>query len=512
MTADDRAGKATFRVKTHNFRNPTRDASVSIELDTDQNPATGGHNGGRGGIEYRVFVSGKREAASLARWDGTEWEWLDYSTVRLESWSYGPEITLDLREIGNPQAFNFRVGAWGEGRSGDIAPGRGTWTYRVGSATTPPPPERDTTVFEPRDIYDRPSRSYSPGRIVVHYVTTGPDAPSLADYDYDSVPDYVEEIARVADEALARFERLGFRPPSPDRHGPDARVDIYLKTPDGVDYKGRAWAGSAFSFYWGDGGYAFVKPDSYGPVADHVRQAVVHELFHLVQYAYVPRTMPCWVGEGTAGVFEVTAYPVAGGRAEERTEDWLEQPWKPLPQATYDDDKKFCYAALAWFGFLHERDPGLIPAYFELLSAGGDPVKALDEATRRRGLGEAGSLYAQFAAAMWNHGHTVYTWRTVYPSGEIGATDYWGVQPLAAHYIPVESSYGCLVGLRVEGQVAALLVVDGRLAAPAETANGEVTFIENICLSGYALSDNVMLIVTSAGTEQASYRIVHRSE
>ena len=351
---------------------------------------------------------------------------------------------------------------------------------------------------------------YSPGRAIVHYVSAGADAPSLADSDRDGTPDYVERIAEAAELSLDRFASLGFRPPSPDHTGPDARVDIYIKDIDGDG----DWAAEAFSFARRDGGYAIVEPDLRGLAA-----TVAHELFHLVQFAYLPRGFPaCWAAEGTASAAESMVYP-ARDRSD-RDEDWLEQPWLPLAQATLGDtyeESSFCYAGQAWFEFLHERDPGLLPAYFELLagSHGLKTVSLLDTATRQRGLGPAGRLYAQFAAAMWNHGHTVYTWATVHPAGPAVTTDYSVVHPLAAHYISVESAYECRVGLRVEGDpVEALLVVDGRLATPAETADGEVTFIEDICSSGGVPSSNVMLIVTSdtnAGPLPAYYQVFHGS-
>ena len=488
----------TIRVEIPNTEYLRPDVSLSFYLDTDQDFDT----------DYSIRIDGAQRDVALYT-SGSVTQKLDVPVAA--PWRFGPTITLELRDIGSPAGFIFKVVAYGKGNNSgrDSAPPVRPGSYQVGSATPPLPPSGP--VFTARDIYDQPSHTHSPGSVVVHYVTTGPDAPPLADYDYNSVPDYVEEIARAADAALERFEQIGFRPPSPDRAGPDARVDVYVK-----DIDKDKTAGLAFSFYRRDGGYAIVdvEPERSGSVTDANRQTVAHEMFHLVQFAYVPRAMPCWVGEGTAEAAETMVYPDGDFRAPNwRTEAWLEQPWRPLTDGIRDGDREFCYAGRAWFQFLHERDSGLLRAYFELLSAGGGGVKALDQATRGRGLGHAGLLYAQFAAAMWNHGHTVYTWNRIYLDEEIGATDYWTAWPLAAHYIPVESAYDCLVRLTVIGQVEALLVVDGRIVGEYGKAAGEVTFIEDICTSGYGYhpSDDVMLIVTSGGTEAASYRIVHGS-
>src|SRR5919198_916761 len=76
---------------------------------------------------------------------------------------------------------------------------------------------------------------YVTTRAVVHYVTSGPQAPPLTDADGDGYPDYVEEVGAAADNALLYYERHGFKQPLPDTGGPDAKPDIYIDTlPAGV--------------------------------------------------------------------------------------------------------------------------------------------------------------------------------------------------------------------------------------------------------------------------------------
>ena len=144
MVGDDGAGRLTFRLGIPDFEKLAEGVTVNIALDVDQNLATGQRDKEElgDGIEYLIVVDGDSPAAELTRWDGAAWERLD-SPVTL-GWSFGPTVTLYLRDIGNPQAFNFWVGAWMsdslDGRSGDVAPNTGTWNYRVGTATDAPPP------------------------------------------------------------------------------------------------------------------------------------------------------------------------------------------------------------------------------------------------------------------------------------------------------------------------------------------------------------------------------------
>src|SRR6478609_7014699 len=69
------------------------------------------------------------------------------------------------------------------------------------------PPNQVYTDIAPNSLrvfndYATPSRVYSSARSALHYVTDGPDAPSLNDDDGDVVPDYGERVAAAADTAI----------------------------------------------------------------------------------------------------------------------------------------------------------------------------------------------------------------------------------------------------------------------------------------------------------------------
>src|SRR3954464_15359737 len=77
------------------------------------------------------------------------------------------------------------------------------------------PPNQVYTDIAPNALrvfndYATPARAYASVRVVVHYVTRGPDAPPLNDDDGDGVPDYVQRVGEAADGALAYYDRRGF--------------------------------------------------------------------------------------------------------------------------------------------------------------------------------------------------------------------------------------------------------------------------------------------------------------
>ena len=62
---------------------------------------------------------------------------------------------------------------------------------------------------------------YVSAGVVVHYVTTGLDAPPLNDDNGNGVPDYVEEAGAAADTAFAYYAARGFRAPLADGARPE---------------------------------------------------------------------------------------------------------------------------------------------------------------------------------------------------------------------------------------------------------------------------------------------------
>ena len=124
---------------------------------------------------------------------------------------------------------------------------------------------------------------YVGARAVVHYVTTGPDAPPLNDDNDNGYPDYVEQVSLTADTALLYYERHGFKLPLADTAGPDTKPDIYIDDlPAGV-------FGLTLPQTAEGGTFVIVSPrlDSRQKTLGSLPITVAHELFHVVQFSYI---------------------------------------------------------------------------------------------------------------------------------------------------------------------------------------------------------------------------------
>ncbi|MGE3765160.1 MAG: hypothetical protein AB7L94_23065, partial [Kofleriaceae bacterium] len=78
----------------------------------------------------------------------------------------------------------------------------------------------DPPVGGPATAATRPQlvdeATFGVGAILVHYATNGVDVPFGGDANGNDVPDFVEEVATTANDALERFVALGFRRPADD--------------------------------------------------------------------------------------------------------------------------------------------------------------------------------------------------------------------------------------------------------------------------------------------------------
>ena len=67
------------------------------------------------------------------------------------------------------------------------------------------------------------------GEVLVHYASAGIDAVPMTDANGDGIPDFVAEVASVAELAVDRYLALGLRRPLADGAlGGDGRIDVYL--------------------------------------------------------------------------------------------------------------------------------------------------------------------------------------------------------------------------------------------------------------------------------------------
>jgi len=335
------------------------------------------------------------------------------------------------------------------------------------------------------------------GDLLVHYATTGADAPPAADANADGVPDFVESVAQIAEAALDQLGALGFRRPLSDTAiGGDARIDIYLR--DLVSADGSAGTDSCT----GDRcvGYVVAENDyagySYPSVEEGIRSVVPHEIFHLIQNAYAAGQPSSWT-EGSA-VWAVEQLYGAGNSDFERfLPSFLQRSFRPFERAPAGFGDGYAYGAALWPYFLaHRFEPrAVVDAWqacetAEFLAAAGAAVAprgssleaAFIEFTRWNlftGPRAAGGGYPDAAA-----------WPTV-PLEPVatGAARIF-IEGLSARYLPITVGEAPRVTVRPPAglRVAAWLVPDGgTLADGVELEEQDGVHAASVRAGGYTL-------------------------
>jgi hypothetical protein len=360
--------------------------------------------------------------------------------------------------------------------------------------------------------YEAPETVYETADVDVHYVTTGLDAPPLNDDNGNGVPDYVEEIGSAADAALEYYRAHRFLPVPADGAGPDGRPDIYVKHFQDPDLYGLT-IGKANA----EGGtFVLVSPhlDMSPKLArGSVAITVAHELFHVVQFGYLPDgALPAWIAEGSATAASMLVYPAVDDLTyAEYFDEWLAQPWRPLyDERSYCDH---CYGGGIWWAFLMHADPGLLPDYFHRLAAiratgngFGVGAKALDDTMRARGDGSLASFFAAFSVAVYRarlHPETTYS-LTATRTGEARTMPLNG---LSAQYVPIDVPSGAR---RISVDVRTGSSDRPRVTLVLGGASGRVVSGSSATLANGA-EHRVMAVITSTGTEPLLYRIRARS-
>jgi hypothetical protein len=226
------------------------------------------------------------------------------------------------------------------------------------------------SVLEPNAFaiyndFTTPEGQFASRSVVVHYVTSGVNAPPLNDDDGDGVPDYVQRVGEAADTAIAYYRRRGFRLIVPDEGGPDGRPDIYVsRFAAGV-------FGVSFPGPRADGGAFVVVSNMLDPSPERsigsLYGTVAHELFHLTQFSYFADNdpvMPSWVLEGSAAAMENRVYPELDDIAAEiQLRKWFEATDRPVSEQSYG-------AQLLW-GYLDRLCTSILPFYLSNLGTPG---------------------------------------------------------------------------------------------------------------------------------------------
>lgn len=250
------------------------------------------------------------------------------------------------------------------------------------------------------------------GRVRVHYALSGSHAPPAASTRRDGVPDAIAVAAEAGDDALAKFEELGYRAPLSDAASPCASnggsdaLDVYL-----LNF--RAADGQAVSDHCeGEGesprrcaGFVLVDNDfrsgGYASTAEGLRTVVPHELFHLVQHAY-DADVESWWAEGSAQWAAKQVYPELTD-LERFLPEYFKSPWRPLNVPPSGPISGFLYATAIWPVFLHEQlGADVVREVFEALAPElGGVFPATDAVLQARGssLADAFLEFSSFNAA-----------------------------------------------------------------------------------------------------------------
>jgi len=331
------------------------------------------------------------------------------------------------------------------------------------------PPGQAVTVLAPNALqiyndYATPALTYSSRRAVVHYVVSGIDAPPLNDDDSDGIPDYIERVALAADGAIDYYEKRGFTRIASDEAGPDARPDLY------VSRFAPGYFGVAFPAAEARGGAFVVVSNALDPSPEQslgsLYGTVAHELFHLVQFSYFPRTtdpaIPPWVLEGSAAAMEGRVYErIADIVSTLQLRSWFDRSQASLTEQTYGSQ-------LLW-RYLDRRRPRLLPDYLRWLATRRpDESAAAGLAARyRRVSGQPFSAaFARFAA--WIAGEyadRIAPLRTL----EAATRTRGRLRPFSIHFLRISRSAAALQVRVTESRPTVALVYE-RVSAYAGRA------------------------------------------
>jgi hypothetical protein len=358
-------------------------------------------------------------------------------------------------------------------------------------------------------------------RAVVHYVTTGPDAPPLNDDDGNGYPDYVQQVSSAADTALLYYERHGFKLPLPDTAGPDTKPDIYIDSlPAGA-------FGLTFPETAEGGTFVIVSPrlDPRQKTLGSLRITVAHELFHVVQFSYVRSgKLPSWAAEGSATAFSMLVFPQVQDLAMEGYLDgWLYQPWLSL----YDErfGCAHCYGGAWWWQYLARRNPAIVPRYFALLEAAdkrGKPtsvgVAQLDLALRNSHAGTLNDVFPAFSLSLYRQGLPLGAAYSIRASTRPRATSVLAIYGLSTQYVPVHvpaTSRGVVVAVPYGNgpRPQVTLVVGGpkgRRVSPKRFRPGQGSIVSTLFRNERERRE-IVLVVTSGHLNGVKYQLGYAS-
>lgn len=364
---------------------------------------------------------------------------------------------------------------------------------------------------------------YVGAQAVVHYVTTGVDAPPMNDDNGDGTPDYVEAVGAAADQALRYYENAGFKAPLADAAGPNTKPDIYIDAlPPGIF--GLTFAPAAAV----GGPFVLVSPrlDPAQPQAfASLDLTVAHEVAHVIQFSYVVKgTFPVWAAEGSAVALSMRVFPNLEDSVEEGyLNGFLAQPWLSL------NDERFgcahCYGGGWWWDYLLGLRGKVVPDYFAQLQADDQKGKStaagvteLAAALRQSGAGTLDSVFRKFSLNLYDRGLSLGAPYSLSASTQARHTRVFKVLGLSAQYLPVrvpKTARGVVVAVPygTGPQPDATLIVGGpkgrRITGKRFRPGRGVIF--STVFRNAAERKHVVLVLTSGNVKSVPYQLGYAS-
>ncbi len=364
----------------------------------------------------------------------------------------------------------------------DAAPSLASPSQKPFLAPQPRPTEartRPTDDPDPnRNAYAVPEAPKSPRcspHFCVHWVAEGIDAPSLADSDGNGVPNFVEQVLRVAERVHeVENEKLGWREPKSDgrRGGGRGGTDIYLSQIGGELFGYAAPDRGQMSrehriprrlhgYLVLDNDYsAFEFPGT--TAAQDLQVTLAHEYNHILQFGYDAFQDP-WLAESSATWMEDEVYNGIDDYLR-YVRRWVRRWDTPLTASSIKE-----YGSAVWNQWLARRYGAAIvrQAWGRAidLRPGGFSVRAYDSAIRAAGRSDFAHDFAHFAAAVaeWRTGEGFRESRLFPDMARQGSL------PLDGRRLTRQLNHATFTLLRVRARGGRAVVV--RAVAPRGTAS-----------------------------------------
>ncbi|GAB2449164.1 hypothetical protein GCM10027062_33040 [Nocardioides hungaricus] len=262
--------------------------------------------------------------------------------------------------------------------------------------------------------------------VCVHWYASGADA---------ATPEYVDQVAAIAEDVLATYAAAGYRAPKSDgTRGGNGLLDIYLQDLGGQGLYGYCDTDTAptGSGPWDVPAYCAIDNDFAefpGTPLENLQVTAAHELFHAVQFSY-DYLEDVWFMESTATWAEDELFDDVDDNRQYLRSSPLAQPAVPLDK----DSGLRRYGDWIFFRYLTERYPdaeGGLPVLMRQIweradGAAGGPddysIEAVENVLAARGGGLRG-VWARFAAANRRPGLSYDEGRDgSYPSARLAGT------------------------------------------------------------------------------------------